>query len=179
MVPLPQMNVLNKLSKVRNFVFDMDGVLTDGNLFIHENMNWVRQMNIKDGYALQLAVKCGYKMIVVSGSHSPPVAERLRKLGIEDVFMGVVDKRKLLADLITNYNIDSNELLYMGDDLPDYEAMNMAGVACCPADAATDIKKISSYISYKKGGEGCVRDVIEKVLRLNNHWPLQTTISSI
>ncbi len=155
----------------------MDGVFTDGSLLIDEN-NWLRKMNIKDGYALQLAVKCGYRIAVISGSDSPPVTERLLKLGIMDIFTNVDDKATTLKNFLVKKAIDPNETLFMGDDIPDYECMTIAGLACCPSDAAVEIKKISSYISHIKGGYGCVRDVIEKVMKLNNNWPLYTSVPS-
>ena len=170
------MNILSRLRFIKTFVFDMDGVLTDGGLHIEQDGQWLRRMNIKDGYALQLAVKCGYKVVVISGSESQPVAERLYKLGITDVFMKVTNKESFLKDYILKNNFALNEILFMGDDIPDYNCMKIAGFACCPADAAVEIKQISSYISAMRGGYGCVRDVIEKVLKLNNHWPLDTSV---
>ncbi len=156
----------------------MDGVLTDGNLLIDQNNNWLRKMNIKDGYALQLAIKNGYRIVVISGSDAPPVTERLNKLGITDVFMKVTDKKSMLINYLSENGLSESETLYMGDDIPDYECMTIAGFACCPADAAVEIKKISSYISPLGGGYGCVRDVIEKVMKLNNSWPLHTSVPS-
>ena len=170
------MNILSRLRSIRTFVFDMDGVLTDGGLQIEPNGNWLRCMNIKDGYAIQLAVKSGYIVAVISGSESEPVAERLRKLGITDVFMKVTDKQSFLKDYILKNNLNTDETLFMGDDIPDYHCMKIAGFACCPADAAVEIKQISSYISHMPGGYGCVRDVIEKVLKLNNNWQLDTSV---
>lgn len=156
----------------------MDGVLTDGNLFIDKENNWLRQMNIRDGYALQLAVKSGFGVIVISGSDSPEVKNRLNRLGINDVFMKVINKETLLKELIIKKQLTLNEILFMGDDIPDYASMSIVGIAACPADAAFEIKAISSYISPLCGGHGCVRDVIEKVLKLNNQWPLFTTTAS-
>lgn len=156
----------------------MDGVLTDGSLLIDNENMWLRKMNIKDGYALQLAVKCGYKIAVISGSDAPPVTERLLKLGIRDVFMKVTDKENLLKKYLLENGLNISETLFMGDDIPDYQCMLLAGFACCPADAAVEIKKISSYISPIRGGYGCVRDVIEKVMKLNNNWPLHTPVPS-
>ena len=172
------MNILSRLRFVRAFVFDMDGVLTDGALFIEQDGQWLRRMNIKDGYALQVAVKMGYRIIIVSGSDSAPVESRLRMLGLTEVFMKVNDKERFLKDYLSKNNISLSETLFMGDDIPDYKCMIIAGFACCPADAAVEIKQISSYISAMRGGYGCVRDVIEKVLKLNNHWPLETSIPS-
>ena len=156
----------------------MDGVLTDGSLLIDYENKWLRRMNIKDGYALQLAIKCGYRIAVISGSDAPPVSKRLFKLGITDVFMKVADKESLLRNYMIENNLDKAETLFMGDDIPDYRCMMLAGFPCCPADGAIEIKKISSYISPLAGGCGCVRDVIEKVMKLNNNWPLNALVPS-
>lgn len=172
------MNILSRLQLIRTFVFDMDGVLTDGSLLVDAGGNWLRRMHTRDGYALQLAIKAGYKVMVISGSESAPVGERLNRLGITEVFMKVLNKEKFLAEYISKNNCETSEVLAMGDDIPDHSFMLMSGFACCPADAAFEIKKISSYISPLKGGEGCVRDVIEKVLKLNNHWPLDTAVAA-
>ncbi len=172
------MNILTRLKPVKTFVFDMDGVLTDGSLVIDNDGNWLRRMNIKDGYALQLAIKKGYRVVVISGSEALPVFERLQKLGITDVYMKVTDKESLLKNYIVDNTLNAAEVLFMGDDIPDYHCMKMAGFACCPSDAAAEIKQISSYISAMRGGYGCVRDVIEKVLKLNNHWDFETSVPS-
>ena len=172
------MNILSRFRFIKAFVFDMDGVLTDGSLLIEQDGLWFRRMNIKDGYALQLAVKYGYRVVIVSGSESEPVERRLHKLGVTDVFMKVNDKESFLKDYLTRNDILLSETLFMGDDMPDYNCMIISGFACCPSDAAVEIKQISSYISPRCGGYGCVRDVIEKVLKLNNHWPLETYIPS-
>lgn len=156
----------------------MDGVLTDGSLLVDLENNWIRKMNVKDGYALQLAVKCGYKIAVLSGGNASPVTERLYSLGIKDVFMKVVDKESFFKNYILENGLSMKETLFMGDDIPDYGCMVMAGFACCPSDAAVEIKNISSYISPIPGGFGCVRDVIEKVMKLNNHWPMHTFVPS-
>ena len=156
----------------------MDGVLTDGNVLIDNENNWLRSMNIRDGYALQLAVKSGYEILVISGSNSSAVLDRLNRLGVTEVFMKVTEKEGFLKKYLDGRHLSINELLFMGDDIPDYYCMKMAGIAACPADAASEIKEIASYISPFKGGEGCVRDVIEKVLKLNNKWPLKNDIPS-
>lgn len=173
------MNILSRLQLIKTFIFDLDGVLTDGSLIVDADGNWLRRMNIRDGYALQLAIKAGYNVVIISGSESVPVAERLNKLGITEVFMKVIDKEKFLKEYLLKNNYKIPEVLYMGDDIPDYSFMQIAGFACCPADAALEIKKISSYISPLSGGKGCVRDVIEKVLKLNNHWPLDSSVAAI
>ncbi len=172
------MNMLSRLGLIKVLVFDMDGVLTDGGLLIQQDEQWSRRMDIKDGYALQLAVKSGYKILVVSGSESKPVADRLARLGISEIFMKVNDKLSFLENYIEKNNYETGEILYMGDDIPDYECMKLVGFACCPADAAVEIQQISSYISAKKGGYGCVRDVVEKILKLSNKWPLHTSVAA-
>jgi 3-deoxy-D-manno-octulosonate 8-phosphate phosphatase (KDO 8-P phosphatase) len=165
--------------EITTFVFDMDGVLTDGTLILLPNQMPVRTMHIKDGYALQLAIKKGYRIMVISGSVSEPGVERLNKLGIESVLMNVQDKRKLLQDLIKQNSLQSNEVLYMGDDMPDYAAMMVCGLPCSPADAVDEIKSISSYISPYAGGKGCVRDVLEKVMKARGDWEHLEMVSSL
>ena len=164
------MNVLELFTPIKWFIFDIDGVLTDGSLLILPNGVMTRRMNMKDGYALQLAVEKGYQISIISGGSSIEVKERLQKLGITDVHLKVQDKKELLQALITNHQTKPKEILYMGDDMPDLEVMGVVGLPCCPADAARDILDISAYISPYNSGHDCVRDVIEKVLRLNNKW---------
>lgn len=172
------MHILSRLKMIRTFVFDMDGVLTDGSVLVDHNNNWLRQMNIRDGYALQLAVSEGFGIIVISGSESPNVLERLHRLGIKDVFMKVKNKEQFLSDLAKERKLDLSEVLFMGDDIPDLFCLKLAGVGACPADAASEIKEHASYISPYGGGKGCVRDVIEKVMKLNLKWALQNNIPS-
>ena len=172
------MNVLSLFQHITTLVFDVDGVLTDGNLMILPNGVMARRMNIKDGYALQLAVKKNYHVAIISGGNSEEVKERLNLLGIKDVFMRISDKKECLTEYMAVNNISREEVLFMGDDIPDYEVMQSVALACCPADAAHEIKAISQYISPKKGGQGCARDVIEKVLALHNDWLPDTHIKS-
>jgi 3-deoxy-D-manno-octulosonate 8-phosphate phosphatase (KDO 8-P phosphatase) len=172
------MNVLEIFKGITTFVFDVDGVMTDGSLLVMPNGVMVRRMNIKDGYALQLAVKKGYQVAVISGAFSEEVKERLNKLGINDVFMRVEDKATCLKDYLASKNKNAGETLFMGDDIPDHEAMGACKLPCSPADAAIEIKDISVYISPLAGGHGCVRDVIEKVLKLNGDWELHTHIKA-
>jgi len=172
------MQILSRFKLIKTFAFDMDGVLTDGNIIVDSNDNWLRQMNIRDGYALQLATRSGFNVMVISGSNSSFVHDRLNKLGINDVFMDVKNKEDFLKRFIAERKISLNELLFMGDDIPDYFCMKMAGISACPADAAFEIKEMASYISPFAGGHGCVRDVIEKVLKLNNKWALNNNIPS-
>lgn len=168
--------MIEKFRQIKCFVFDVDGVLTNGNLIVMPGGSLLRTMNVKDGYALQLAVKKGYKVIIISGGNSSDVAERLNKLGILDVYMQTEDKLALLKSLIEKYAISSENILCMGDDIPDYELMKFAGLPCCPKDAAPEIKIVSKYISPHNGGEGCARNVIEMVLKLNGHWSTDTFI---
>jgi 3-deoxy-D-manno-octulosonate 8-phosphate phosphatase (KDO 8-P phosphatase) len=168
--------LLSSLKKITCFVFDVDGVLTNGTLQVMPNGILVRTMNIRDGYALQLAIKKGYKVWVISGGHSEEVRQRLNHLGITEVHMKVANKKEQLNNLALEFGVALSEILFMGDDMPDYEAMQIAGIAACPNDAATDIKVISQYKALAKGGEGCAREVIEKVLKLNNHWDVEDHI---
>jgi 3-deoxy-D-manno-octulosonate 8-phosphate phosphatase (KDO 8-P phosphatase) len=163
-------NFKTKLTRVKAFIFDVDGVLTDGSVTLMPDGEQVRVMNIKDGYALQLAVKKGYKIAIISGGKSEMVRKRLLGLGITDIYLGVHTKIDVYKELIEIYNISPEEILYMGDDLPDYEVMQRIGVPTCPNDSAVEIKDISIYVSDKKGGEGAVRDVIEQVMRVQGNW---------
>jgi 3-deoxy-D-manno-octulosonate 8-phosphate phosphatase (KDO 8-P phosphatase) len=160
------------LKHVRCFVFDVDGVMTDGSLVVMPGELY-RIMNIRDGYALSEAVKSGYPVFVISGGNSESVRQRLNRLGISEVHLGVTDKSEVLFNLLQKYGIRQEEVVYMGDDLPDYEVIQHAGVRTCPNDAAPEIKGLCHYISMYKGGQGCVRDIIEQVLRVQSKWPYQ------
>jgi 3-deoxy-D-manno-octulosonate 8-phosphate phosphatase (KDO 8-P phosphatase) len=164
--------LLAAFKKIKCFVFDVDGVLTNGNVTVMPNGVLIRTMNIKDGYALQLAIKKGYKVWVISGGNSEEVKTRLQNLGVSEVFMKVTDKKQLLSELMLLNELAKEEVLFMGDDMPDFEAMQLAVIAACPSDAVVDIKEICSYKAIAKGGAGCAREVIEKTLKLNNHWDL-------
>ena len=173
------MNVLALLKNIKLFVLDVDGVLTDGSLILLENGEMARTMNIKDGYALQLAVKKGYDILIISGGKSEEVKVRLEKLGVKNIFLSVKNKKELLAKYIIKNNYSIEQVLYMGDDIPDVLVMQTVGVACAPADAVPEIKAIAHYISPIPGGKGCVRDVIEKVLKLNADWNDTDIIASV
>lgn len=170
--------MLKSFKSITTFVFDVDGVLTDGTVFLTESGGMLRKMHVKDGYALQFAVKKGYTIIVISGSISPESKLRLEKLGVRHVYMQVEDKLKKLKELIGQFRLDKETILYMGDDIPDLEVMQYCGLACCPTNAVAEIKSISRYISPFEGGCGCVRDVIEKVLKLQDKWTPDTHIPS-
>ncbi|MCB9064195.1 MAG: HAD hydrolase family protein [Chitinophagales bacterium] len=166
------MNVLELFAPIKTFVFDVDGVLTNSQLLAMEDGSLLRSVNIKDGYALQLAVKKGYQMWIISGGTSDAIQKRFHNLGLQEVHIRVKDKKALLNELATKHNVDLSTALYMGDDIPDYAVMQECGLPTCPADACAEIKGISKYISPNNGGEGCVRDVIEKVMKLNGDWEL-------
>ncbi|RYZ49566.1 MAG: HAD-IIIA family hydrolase [Chitinophagaceae bacterium] len=172
------MNVLELFKKITTFVFDVDGVLTDGTVLLLDNGLQARTMNIKDGLALQMALKNGYKVMIISGGSSEPVIRRLQYLGIEEIHLGLKDKLKFFEGLKVQYSLQWEEVLYMGDDLPDIPVLEKAGLSCCPADAVAEVKTASKYISHVEGGRGAVRDVIEKVLKLNGHWHYSPEISS-
>jgi len=165
-----QKNFKELLNHVKAMVFDVDGVLTDGNLILMPNGELVRTMNIKDGIIMKLAVKSGYHLGVITGGSSVAVKERLNRLGITDVYLKTHDKFEALKEFVATYDIKLEEVLYMGDDLIDYEVMSKVGVPVCPKDAVAEIKEISLYISDKDGGKGCVRDIIEQVMKVQGKW---------
>ena len=166
----------DKFKHITNFIFDVDGVLTDGMLLVMPDGVLARKMSIRDGYALQLAIKKGYNVIVISGGKSPEVQSRLNNLGVTAVFMEVTDKPALLKKVMEQQHILADACLYMGDDMPDLKVMQLVGMPCCPSDAVPEIKAISTYISSCKGGDGCARDVIEKVMKLRGDWNEDTLI---
>jgi len=163
-------NFKEDLVKVRGFVFDIDGVLSLQTINLNSFGVPNRTINLRDGYALQLAVKKGYRIGIISGCNSREYQKRLKFLGIRDIYLNSRTKLDDFKSFLKKHGLSSQEVLYMGDDIPDYDVMKAAGVAVCPADADSEVRQVSSYISDKKGGEGCVRDVIEQVLRLHNNW---------
>lgn len=163
-------NVLSRFKAIHTFMIDVDGVLTDGELLISENGDLLRKMNVRDGYAIKRAIGQGFHFVIVTGGKSLGVLNRLKDLGIEHIWYGVEHKLQAYEAYLDEIGHDEEGILYMGDDLPDLEVMRRVGLPTCPADAAPEIREISQYISPYKGGEGCVRDVIEKVLKLNDAW---------
>ncbi|MGB4775250.1 MAG: HAD-IIIA family hydrolase [Daejeonella sp.] len=161
---------LEKLQYIKAFIFDVDGVLTNGLVHVTENGEQLRTFNIKDGYALQLAIKQGYQVAIITGGKSNGIALRLKGLGITQAFLGVQNKVEIYQQFLAKQSLNPEQIVYMGDDFPDYEVMKLVGLSVCPADAVPEIKAISQYISPKNGGEGCVRDIIEKVLKIQNKW---------
>jgi len=163
-------NYRKTLSKINTFIFDIDGVLTDGNVLVASDGEQLRTMNIRDGYALQLAVKKGYKIIIISGGKSEVMKQRFLGLGITEVYLGINNKLEVYQNYLKQTNIPQENILYMGDDIPDYEVMSVVGFPACPADAAEEIKSIAKYISPFRGGYGCARDIIEQVMKIQGKW---------
>ncbi len=164
------MNLLEPFHDVRTFIFDVDGVMTNSELIVLENGHLLRKMNVRDGYALKLAIKKGYRVAIITGGKSSGVVQRLRGLGIEDIYSGIDNKIDALEEYLYTYDLHLDQILYMGDDLPDYEVMRKVGFPTCPSDAAPEIQELAQYVSPRKGGQGCVRDVIEKTLRIQKQW---------
>lgn len=158
------------MNQIRTFVLDVDGVLTDGSLHIDASGELLRTMNVKDGFAMKVAIDQGYHICIISGGKNEAVKQRLRALGITDIYLGVGNKIDVLDEYADVYGRPYAEMLYMGDDLPDKWAMEKVALPCCPQDAAPEIKALSKYISHKKGGKGAVRDIIEQVLKVQGKW---------
>jgi len=163
-------NYKQRLSQITTLLFDVDGVLTDGKVIITTEGEMYRQMDTKDGYALKCALDAGLKIVIISGGTNEGVRNRLKALGVYDIYLGAHHKLDAYQDLLDNYDLKPENMLYMGDDVPDIPVMEKVGVSCCPQDAVTDVLQISDYISPKKGGEGCVREIIEQVLRVQGKW---------
>jgi len=159
-----------ELSKIKGFVFDVDGVISHNVLTLSPDGDPVRTANMKDGYAIMYAIRMGYPIGIITGGRTQDTRGRLERLGITHVYMGTLDKVPCLNDFLSKSGLTADQILYMGDDIPDYNVMTKVGLAVCPNDAASEIKEISAYISDKNGGEGCVRDVIEQVLRSQGKW---------
>lgn len=163
-------NYKKLLRNITTFVFDNDGVLTNGQVLIMSDGDQLRTANVRDGYALQLARKMGYHVAIISGGKSESMLKRFNSLNITDVFLGVDRKIEVFNNYLKSKNLSAQEVLFMGDDIPDYHLMLEAGVSTCPSDAAEEIKALAKYISHFKGGEGCVRDVIEQVMKVQGRW---------
>jgi 3-deoxy-D-manno-octulosonate 8-phosphate phosphatase (KDO 8-P phosphatase) len=164
------MSYITRLKNIDTIILDLDGVLTDGTVLVTESGEQLRKMFIRDGYAMQLAAKVGYILMVISGGNSQTVVGRLEKLGVHEIHIGAKNKVELIEELLKKHGKTWEQVLYMGDDIPDTDVLLKANIATAPADAVPEIKAISHYISDKKGGEGCVRDVIEKVMKARNNW---------
>lgn len=158
------------LKKIKAIVFDVDGVLSKQTITLSHDGEPLRTVNIKDGYAIQLAQKLGLRIVILTGGKTEAIRARYAGLGVEDIYMGCAVKVRTYREFLEKYQLQNEEILYMGDDIPDYEVMRLCGCPCCPADACPDIKDISSYVSSCNGGEGCGRDVVEQVLRAQGKW---------
>ena len=157
-------------SKITTFIFDFDGVMTDGTVFCDFEGHPLRATNVKDGYALQLASKLGYNVAVISGAVCPSTIVRMNSLGVTDVFTGIPDKVLKLNEYMEAKGLKTEEIIFMGDDIPDLNVMQCVGLPACPADAVPEVQKISKFISERPGGKGAVRDVIERVLKAQGKW---------
>jgi 3-deoxy-D-manno-octulosonate 8-phosphate phosphatase (KDO 8-P phosphatase) len=158
------------MNDITTFVFDVDGVLTDGSVFVTNEGEMLRTMSIRDGYAMKAAIESGYHVCIISGGSNEGVRIRLRNLGITDIHLGTPDKVKTFKEYTDVYNIKPEQVLYMGDDIPDYHVMKLVGLPTCPQDASPEIKGISRYISHVKGGKGAAREVIEQVMKVQGKW---------
>ena len=163
-------NYKEKLINIKAFIFDVDGVLTDGSLLVSENGELLRTMNVKDGYAMKHAINKGFIIGIISGGTNHAVKLRLKNLGIEDVHLKSYDKIIHFNNFRDKHNLNNEDILVMGDDLPDIPIIKAAGLGCCPQDAAPEVKSICDYVSQDLGGKGCVRDIIEQVMKIHNKW---------
>ncbi|MGL4909181.1 MAG: KdsC family phosphatase [Bacteroidales bacterium] len=162
------------IKHIKAFVFDVDGVFTNGMVLATPGGDLLRQHNSKDGYAVRYAVEQGYHIGVITGGGSETIRERFKVLGVTDVYLSAYHKGESFTDFCFKYHLQPNEILYMGDDIPDIEVLQKCGVATCPSDAVQEVKDVSHYISHFKGGSGCVRDVIEQTLRLHDKWNIKS-----
>ncbi|KAB1158138.1 KdsC family phosphatase [Flavobacterium luteum] len=158
------------MNDITTFIFDVDGVLTDGTVHVSQTGEMLREMNIKDGFAMKAALETGYNVCIISGGSNEGVRIRLRNLGITDIHLGTPDKVATFNEYVELYDIKPEQVLYMGDDIPDYHVMQLVGLPTCPQDSSPEIKTISKYISHKFGGKGAVRDVIEQVMKVQGKW---------
>ena len=165
-------NYKNVLPHIKTFIFDVDGVLTDGKILITTEGELLRAMDTKDGYAMKCALIQGYKIVIISGARNIGIETRMKELGIFDIYLGANHKLDSYQDLMDNYDLDPETSLYVGDDIPDIPVMEKVGLGCCPADAVSDVKAMADYVSHKNGGAGCVREIIEQVLRVQGKWRL-------
>jgi 3-deoxy-D-manno-octulosonate 8-phosphate phosphatase (KDO 8-P phosphatase) len=163
-------NYKEYLNQITTFIFDVDGVFTDGTLLITSKGEMLRKMNVKDGYALKTALQKGYNVCIISGGTNEGVRNRFKVLGVKDIYLGAHHKQEQLEEYFDIHNIKSENVLYMGDDVPDIPPMKMVQLATCPQNAVAEVKSICDYVSHKNGGEGCVRDIIEQVLKVRGDW---------
>lgn len=158
------------LEHITTFILDVDGVLTDGNIMITTDGEQYRTMNTKDGYAITTAIKQGYRVCIISGGTNEGVRKRLEGLGVKDIYLGTHEKLQFLKEYVAQHDLKYENLIFLGDDIPDIPVMQVVGLPCAPQDAVPEVKAISKYVSHKKGGKGCVRDIIEQVLKVQGKW---------
>jgi len=171
-------NYKTKLRQIKAFVFDVDGVFTDGTVLVTESGDLLRAHHAKDGYAIRCAVKEGYPVGIITGGVSLTITKRFETLSVPDVYLGAHEKMEPFLHFCTKYQLDPAEVLYMGDDIPDLEVMQACGLPCAPSDAAPEVLKAALYISRYAGGKGCVREVVEQTLRLHGKWCVDTQVTS-
>ena len=163
-------NYKTLLKKITTLIFDIDGVLTDGSVLVTSDGEMLRKMNTRDGLALKLAIDAGLNVCIISGGSNEGVRKRLCDLGLKDVILGAHDKIKNLRTLMASLNVKKEEIMYMGDDIPDIPVMAVVGLPCCPQDAVPEVKAVSEYISHINGGQGAARDIVEQILKIKGHW---------
>ena len=164
------MSYKEEFRHITTFIFDVDGVFTDGSITILTDGEMIRTMNTKDGYAVKAALQAGYGIVIISGGTNEAVRMRLNQLGVKYVYLGIHQKADILHDYSKENNLSFENMLFMGDDIPDLEAMNLVRLGCCPNDAVPEVLAAADYISHKDGGKGCVRDVIEQVFKVQGKW---------
>ena len=172
-------NILEAFGKITTLIFDVDGVLTDGTVQVLETGEQFRTFNIKDGWAINRAVKVGLNVIIISAGNNEGVRKRLEYLGVKEINLAVPDKLALLAKYKSDLNLKEEEILYMGDDMPDFQVMHNVGFPVCPADAANDILNVAKYVTTKDGGKGAVREVVEKILKIQDKWPVYENVQGV
>ncbi len=165
-----EMNYKEILNRIDTLIFDVDGVFTDGTAILIEGQQPLRTVHARDTYAIQLAVKKGYRVVIITGGSAEEVRYRFETLGVKDIFLKSRDKVKVYDKYCETHGLDGTTILYMGDDIPDYNVMKKVALPCCPSDAVTEIKSVSKYISHINGGKGCVREIIEQVMRVKGEW---------
>lgn len=163
-------NFKEDIARAEAFFFDVDGVFTDGSIVPLADGDFLRAYNAKDGYAVSYAVKEGYRIFIITGGRGDILSKRFTYLGVTELHINASDKVKILKDILERHGLNPQNVIFMGDDLPDLECMKAVGIPVCPADAASEIIEASRYVSEFAGGKGCVRDIIEQVLRAHGKW---------
>ncbi|NOT37907.1 MAG: HAD-IIIA family hydrolase [Saprospiraceae bacterium] len=164
------MNVFDKLDNVKGIILDIDGVFTDNSILVNDQGEFLRIMNVRDGYAIKRAISAGIKVGVISGGKSIGIIHRMKILGIQEIFLGIEDKISVFNKILESWKIDKNNIMYMGDDIPDLECLKEAGLAVCPKDAVPEVLEVADYVTEQEGGKGCIRQIIEHILQSQNKW---------